>query len=231
MATATDGSEGGMQTPMGTSSIAVLTAVHYLHLNAIAFLPIRSQLIPWVADASKRARAVVATVGTGGLAGLTLINVLTVFTIVCQSVSRTTATLNAPPVVPTCVHAAPTPYCTRASQLAVLSILCELVVVSAAALVMSWGQLDTVLLTASIADDTGADNDAGPRVRMKTGAGVALAVVGAPGVHAAVLATPVVDLTFVNIWTCVSHVVAIVSIETGVAVSGVVPVPVQKVGS
>lgn len=45
----------------------------------------------------------------------------------------------------------------------------------------------------------GSLTETGPAVRVQAEAGLALAVVGAQGVHTAVLAAPVVDLALVNI--------------------------------
>lgn len=96
---------------------------------------------------------------------------------------------------------------------------------------MSCGKLNTVLLTTSIADGTGVDRNAGSSISVQSSAWVAYTVVGASGVHTAMLTPPIMDLTFINIWVSVSYIVAIISIEAGVAVPAVVPVSVQSINS
>lgn len=224
--TATDGPIGGVLAVVRTASVGGFAAVNDLHLDAVALLAISTQLISRVTDAAEGASGVMATMGTGGLTRLTLVNVFTGFAVPRQPVSRVTVAVRQPSVVVAHVHAASIPVSARARQFAVLAILSQLVVVSAAAVEVSWGKLDAVLLTAAIADCTGEDSDAGAGVRVEAGPGVALAVVGAPGVDASVLAATIVDLALIDIRTEVSHVVPIISRKAGVTVPLVVPVSV-----
>lgn len=230
MVTAADRSEGGVLALLGTASIGSLTTIHNLHLDTIAFPAVGTQLVCWVTDTGKGTLGVMATVGTGSLACLTLIDVFTVFAILCQCISRTTVTLRSPSFISTGVHTASISVCTGVSQLAVFAVLCKMIVGSTATLVVSRGQLHTVLLTASISDSTGVDGDACPAICVQAGAWVAFAVERTSGVDTSVLAASVVDLTLVNICTFhVSCVVAIVSIEAGVAVPALVAVSARPI--
>lgn len=142
-----------------------------------------------------------AAVRTHGLAGRTLVRIFTAPAVGSQRVPGVTLTASHPPFAPALLHAAAVPVPTGVHQFTVLAVLCELVVVSAATLIVCHRQLDALLLTASIADSARVHSDAGPSVRMQARTRLALTEVRSRGVHASVLATPVVHLAFINVFT------------------------------
>lgn len=85
-----------------------------------------------------------------------------------------------------------------------LPVFFQPVVVPAAALVMSHGDLHAVVFTAAVSDRAGVHRDAGSAVRMEAEARFTLAVIRPWSVDTALLAAAVMDLALVDILTAFS---------------------------
>lgn len=211
LVTGAHGPAAGMLAVVGTASVAVLTAVHYLHLDPVALLAVGAQLVGCETHAGVGAQGVVAPMGAVGLRSLTLVDVCAGLAVFGQEVSHLTVTVGPAPVRTALMHAASILISARILQLAVLAVLGQGVVGLTSTAEVGGGLLDTVVLTPSVGDGTRVDGQTGAGVHVQPGARVALAVEGAPRVDAFVLAAAIMVLALIGICSPMAPVVELVS--------------------